>query len=233
MDLQQACMPALFRAGPMITGLIGITDNMKEFAAGPGKAGTSYFRIDTEPSTLTAISGLVRDLKRAGAASIVLSAHWGPNLRPSPPHIFRRFARAAIDLGVDIVHGHSAHLFQGVETYAGGLILYDTGEFLDDYWIFPGIRTDHSFAFIVDYEQGRPKRLSLVPVKLDRGRVWLAKGKTFDRITEAMMRKSGRLGTTLCTSESGLTLSVPQRAQTGTRFGSLEVRRCLAFPNSE
>src|SRR5690348_16095917 len=209
MDLRQAWRPALFRAGPLSVGLIGITDNMKEFAAGPRKAGSSYLDINTRPATLAAINGMIGELIRAGADSIVLSVHWGPNLRPSPPESFRLFARAVIDLGVDVVHGHSAHLFQGVETYGGGFILYDTGDFLDDYWILPGIRTDHSFAFVVDYDHGRPNRLTLVPVKLDHGQVALAKGEDFTRITATMTGKSARLGTALRPTKAGLLLSMP------------------------
>jgi poly-gamma-glutamate synthesis protein (capsule biosynthesis protein) len=49
-----------------------------------------------------------------------------------PPERFRAFARWLIDRGFDVVHGHSAHVFQGVEAYDGGLILYDTGDFVDD-----------------------------------------------------------------------------------------------------
>ena len=49
-----------------------------------------------------------------------------------PKGVFRRFARAVIDLGVDIYYGHCAHVFQGVEIYRGKIILYDTGDFIDD-----------------------------------------------------------------------------------------------------
>ena len=39
--------------------------------------------------------------------------------------------------GVDIYYGHSAHVFQGVEVYRGKPILYDTGDFIDDYAVNP------------------------------------------------------------------------------------------------
>ena len=74
-----------------------------------------------------------------GAEIIVLSVHWGPNYRWWPPHRYRRFAREAVNLGVDIVHGHSAHVLQAVEFHGNGLILYDTGDYMEDFLRRTGI----------------------------------------------------------------------------------------------
>ncbi len=38
-----------------------------------------------------------------------------------------------IELGADVYYGHSAHLCQGIEIHRGKPILYDTGDFIDDY----------------------------------------------------------------------------------------------------
>lgn len=37
------------------------------------------------------------------------------------------------ELGADVYYGHSAHLCQGIEIHRGKPILYDTGDFIDDY----------------------------------------------------------------------------------------------------
>ena len=42
-----------------------------------------------------------------------------------------------IDEGIDIIHGHSAHIFQGIEIYKNKVIMYSTGDFVDDYAIIP------------------------------------------------------------------------------------------------
>ena len=52
-----------------------------------------------------------------------------------------------IDSGADIIIGHSAHNFQGIEQYHGKLILYDTGDFVDDYVVDPYLKNDHSFFY--------------------------------------------------------------------------------------
>lgn len=197
LDLQDAWTPTIFQAGSLKVGLIGITDNMPEYAARSGKPGTAYLPINTEPPTLALVARQIEELRKLHAETIVLSIHWGPNLRTWPPARFRAFARAAIDLGIDIVHGHSAHLVQGIEIHNGGLILYDTGDFLDDYWVFPGFRTDQSFAFFVDYSNGRPEQLVMVPVCFHRGSLKRARGTEFIQISQRMRRRSLRLGTVL------------------------------------
>jgi hypothetical protein len=143
---------------------------------------------------------------------IVLSAHWGPNLRLAPPARFRAFARAAIDVGVDVFHGHSAHLYQGVEARAGGLILYDTGDFLDDYWIFPFVRTDRSFVFLVDLMGRRPVRLRMLPVIIERSRVRRARWHEAAAHHHGMIRRSRRLGSSLAVIADGLEMGVPDGA---------------------
>ncbi|UCC50945.1 MAG: CapA family protein, partial [Anaerolineaceae bacterium] len=46
---------------------------------------------------------------------------------PSEPQVAA--ARSAIDAGADLVVGHHAHILQGIEFYAGGVIVYGTGNF--------------------------------------------------------------------------------------------------------
>ena len=203
-DLGGAVRPALFDVGGATIGVIGMTDTMPEFAAGPNRAGTNFSRIDDRGAALGTIALQVRELRLAGAGTVVLSVHWGPNLRTWPPARFRRFARAAVELGVHIVHGHSAHLIQGVEHWNDGLILYDTGDFLDDYWVFPGIRIDRSFVFLVELRAGRPARLSMRPVKLKRGRVDLATGADLAATVETMQRRSRPFATPLVRTPEGL-----------------------------
>ena len=228
LDLADAFRPSLFRAGGLTIGLIGATDNMKEFAAAIGVPGAAYVPIKDEPATLALIQRLAGEVRNAGADIVVLSIHWGPNLRPWPPERFRSFARGCIDAGVDVVHGHSAHLIQGVEAYGNGVILYDTGDFLDDYWVFPGIRIDHSFAFIIEFQGTRARKLSMVPVILTPGHVSLAQGEDFHAITGTMVRRSARLGTSLSVDAAGCTLKLEQSIARNT-LRRASARETMAF----
>lgn len=211
--LEEAATPAVLDLDGVRIGIIALTDTMPEFAAGPRRPGTNYMRIARSGAGLALVARLVRELRRDGADLVVLSAHWGPNLRPWPPARYRAFARAAIDLGVDVFHGHSAHIFQGVESHGNGLILYDTGDILDDYWIFPFIRTDWSFVFLVDLSGGRPTRLRMVPVILERSALRCARPSEATTLARSMQRRSRPFGTQLQGADSGVELRLPAAVQ--------------------
>ena len=71
----------------------------------------------------------IRQLKQAGADIIVVSVHWGEEgqYRATGDQVY--LAKAAIDAGADIVHGHHPHVLQEIQTYNGGLICYSLGNF--------------------------------------------------------------------------------------------------------
>ena len=186
----EAMRPAILDVAGLRVGALSITDNVPEFAARPTRPGTNFMRIRDDHATLGLLALQIEELRRRGAVLIVLSAHWGPNLRPWPPARFRRFARAALDLGVNIFHGHSAHILQGVELAGDRAILYDTGNILDDYWIFPGVRTDRSCVFLAEFAGGALRDLRAVPVSLQRGGVRLARGKEAAAIASRLLRLS-------------------------------------------
>jgi poly-gamma-glutamate synthesis protein (capsule biosynthesis protein) len=167
-----------------------MTDNTPAFAAGPMRAGTNHVRINDDPATIAHITRQVRQLRKDGARIIVLSAHWGPNLRPWPPARFRRFARAAIDAGIDIFHGHSAHILQGVEKYGGGVILYDTGDFIDDVWWLTFVPHFTGALFLVDIADGHVRDLRVVPTVMGPGRVRLGHGPLARRVISRLTRLS-------------------------------------------
>lgn len=188
-NLLQALEPALFTAGGMKIGFVSITNTMTPFAAGAAKPGTAFLKIRTDGPTRALLGTIAQSLRRSGAELLVLSVHWGPNFRTWPPHSYRRFARMAVELGFHIVHGHSAHFFQALEFHGSGLILYDTGDFLDDFWVFPGLRTDWSFLFEVELALGKAPTLKLTPVRLKPGEVNFAEGREAAAITDTMLRR--------------------------------------------
>lgn len=206
-DQKQAAQPAFLEAhSDSLTrvALLAFTDNEPPFAAGPDRPGTNYLPVSVEPELLDRVEAAVTTARGAGANIIVFSNHWGPNMLQRPSALFRRFAHAVIDRGVDIYHGHSAHIFQGVEIYHGKPILYDTGDFIDDYAVDHKLRNDWSFLFKVSLEGGEFRRLELFPVTLSYARVELAKGSEREAIFERMERLSDEMGTALIRYEDRL-----------------------------
>ncbi len=202
-DAEEAARPALLEGG---VALVAFTDNEPPFAAGPDRPGTNYLPVSLEPEVLRRVEEAVGAAREAGARTIVFSNHWGPNMVQRPREIFRRFARAVLDRGVDLYYGHSAHLFQGVEIYDGKPILYDTGDFIDDYAVDPNLRNDRSFLFRVSVEGGDLKRLELFPVFLPYARVELARGAERGAILDLMVSLSAEMGTTFDRREDRLVL---------------------------
>jgi poly-gamma-glutamate synthesis protein (capsule biosynthesis protein) len=193
----RAAAGTLTRIGNMNFGLMGITDNMPEWR-NPDMGGcTFYARINGNPATFGAIRAEAERLRRDGADVVVLSVHWGwmPIPLVDPPFRYRRFARRAIDCGIDIVHGHSSHLLQGVEAYRNGLILYDTGNFMDDYWVFPGFPMDRGALFMLEYRAKLPRKLLILPVSRRRCHAERAKGRLQKSILRDLEARCGRLGT--------------------------------------
>jgi poly-gamma-glutamate capsule biosynthesis protein CapA/YwtB (metallophosphatase superfamily) len=200
-NLEEAARPALLEGG---AALVAFTDNEPPFAAGPEEPGTNYLPVSLEPGVMRRIDEAIGAAREAGARTVVFSNHWGPNMVERPREVFRRFARAVVDRGADVYYGHSAHVFQGVEIYRGKPILYDTGDFIDDYAVDPRLRNDRSFLFRVSVEGGDLERLELWPVILPYARVELARGDERRAILDRMASLSAELGTALVRGEDRL-----------------------------
>jgi poly-gamma-glutamate capsule biosynthesis protein CapA/YwtB (metallophosphatase superfamily) len=208
-DREEAAAPAVLEVPTeraCRVALLAFTDNEPPFAAGAERPGTNYLPVSLKPEVLRRVEGAVSAVRQMGAETVVFSNHWGPNMVPRPKGLFRRFARAVVDRGVDVYYGHSAHVFQGVEIYRGKPILHDTGDFIDDYAVDPNLRNDWSFLFRVSVEGGTLERLELAPVKLSYARVGLATGAERGRILERMESLSAEMGTAFARCEGSLVL---------------------------
>jgi poly-gamma-glutamate synthesis protein (capsule biosynthesis protein) len=205
-DLAAAARPATIQAREMKIGFVALTDNEPDFAATDTRPGTFYTPIGTDFSTTSILRQSVNRLRSQGANINVLSAHWGPNMVEFPPPSFRSFARSAIDLGFDIFHGHSAHVFQGVERHGRGVILYDTGDFLDDYAVDSYLRNDWSFIFLLEVDGQGLRHLRTIPVRLQPARVDLAGGEEAQVICQRMIERCAPLGTRLSPANHALEL---------------------------
>jgi poly-gamma-glutamate capsule biosynthesis protein CapA/YwtB (metallophosphatase superfamily) len=167
-DVAAATTPSLVPVGDLDVAVVAFTDQSASYAALPGKVGTAYTELD--PRDLAGrwqVGSALREAHAGDPDLTVASLHWGPNWDPTPAKSQRRFARWLVDNGVDVVHGHSAHIVQGVEVYRGRPIIYDAGDFVDDYIVKDGLHNDWSFLFEVEIEDGIPTALRLVPVEID------------------------------------------------------------------
>ena len=199
-NANEAAAPALINvhgSHPCRVALLAFTDNQPDFAAGEQHPGTNYLEVSLEADTLSRVADAIRRARAQGADWVVFSNHWGANFVERPAPGFRRFAQRVIELGADVYYGHSAHLCQGIEVHHGKPILYDTGDFIDDYAVDPDLRNDRSCLFKLIFEQGRLQRIELIPVSLDVAQVALARGDDFEAIATRMTGLCAELGTPL------------------------------------
>lgn len=158
-NISEAKAPAFYEKKGIKIGLIGCTDNQPSWKAAATHPGVNFVRVGDLEALRESIVAL-----RAKVDLLILSIHWGPNMRKRPSAEFRDFAHELIDCGVDILHGHSAHVFQGVEIYKKKIILYDTGDLVDDYAIDPILRNDRSFYFVIEADKHGLDSLKMIPI---------------------------------------------------------------------
>lgn len=168
--IAEASRPAMVLLGDQRCAVVAFADHPEGWAADEHSPGINWLPEVGSPAAIDRVSEAIAGVR--GAADLVIcSLHWGPNMRAVPTMAFRSFAHAVIDAGADILFGHSAHVVQGVEIYAGKPILYDTGDFVDDYAVDPALTNDLSALFLLRVTDGRVARAELVPVEIARCQV--------------------------------------------------------------
>ncbi|WP_435362010.1 CapA family protein [Haloarchaeobius sp. DFWS5] len=214
-----AFRPAVFLVGDLTVALCAFTDNTSEFAASEDGPGTAYLVLDTAAEeTVEMVRESLAAAREADPDLLVVSLHWGPNMRTRPTAAFREFAHFLVNEGVDVVFGHSAHVFQGVERYGDGLICYDAGDLVDDYAVDPNLRNDRSFLFVVSVgPEGALRSLRLIPTEIGDRMVNHAANGAADRSRRRMQSLSSEFGTTFDRDGQDLVLdlSVPADGEKG------------------
>lgn len=164
-DEPAAKRPFLMTRHGMKLGLVAFTDNEPAWAATAKTPGVFYAPAELTAPPTQKLLELVRQL-RAAVEVLIVSAHWGSNWGYYPEAGQPALARALIDAGADIVYGHSAHVFRGLEIYRRKLIIYSAGDFLDDYAVHPAERNDETFVFEVELVGVTIKGARLYPVAI-------------------------------------------------------------------
>jgi poly-gamma-glutamate synthesis protein (capsule biosynthesis protein) len=167
-------------------GIVGVTDHPRAFAAAVDRPGVAYANLrHTPPRWLhDTIASLDTDV-------VLVTPHWGPNMTRAPrPHV-RAAAAAFRSAGATLVAGHSAHVFHGVADH----VLYDLGDFIDDYARDPVLRNDLGLLFVVTFDLDGLTRVDAVPLALDHCHTRLAKPHEAAWIAARYRRACAALGT--------------------------------------
>jgi len=210
-NLAEAAHPAMLEANGLRIGVLALTDNEPGWAATQDRPGTNYLPITTNAETFRRVEQGIDDARRAGADLVLISSHWGPNMRERPSPQFQQFARATIDAGADLYLGHSAHIIQGIEVYKGKPIFYDAGDFVDDYAVDPILRNDRSILILCTLGTEGVRNVELLPVLIANFQVNLAKGEDHRAIAARLRMLSAEFGTRLASTNSRLKIDLAAR----------------------
>ncbi len=211
-DGMSAREPALLTTDAIRVAVLAFADYPAEWAAAAAAPGINYTPVSLAHEHFDEVRVAVA-VAREQADVVVFSIHWGPNMSERPTAAFRDFAHAVIDAGADIFWGHSAHVPQGVELRHGRLILYDTGDFVDDYAVDEQLRNDLSALFVVDLAATGVESVEVVPVRIDDMQVKLARGQDREWFVERFGARCARLGTTLTAEPGAVRVVVPALAR--------------------
>jgi poly-gamma-glutamate synthesis protein (capsule biosynthesis protein) len=188
----EARRPAISSRAGIRVGLIASTDNEPGWAATENAPGIFYAPTDLADPLAQELVALVRETSRS-VDILISSLHWGGNWGAAVPRDHVTVAHALVDAGADVVFGHSAHIFRGVEVYRGKPVIYSAGDFIDDYAVDPVERNDQSFFFLLEAHDGVPAALRLYPTVIDELRVRSA-GIAARGIAGRMQRLNAELG---------------------------------------
>lgn len=197
-DVTDARRPAVLEAGGLLMGVVAFADHPQDFAASEDTPGVAFVDLRTEsiPAWLeSSLHGLQNEVDLT-----LVTPHWGPNMTREPPGYIRATARKLTAEGATLVAGHSAHVFHGVE----GSVLYDLGDFVDDYAVDPALRNDLGLLFLVSIDEHGPFEVEAVPLKLEFCFTRLAEGAEFEWIRKRFVEACRELGTEVQTGSGRL-----------------------------
>lgn len=188
----EAIAPAIVHRKNIRIGVLGLTDNEPGWNA-DNDPGTNYIDL-TDTREKARVLHTIKDLQKQ-TDIIIVSIHWGPNMQERPEPGFIDFAHAMIDHGAHVIHGHSAHIIQGIECYRNSLILYDTGDFVDDYQVDPELRNDLSAFYVLTVSKSGLVTLKIVPVRIFEYQVNRARNGDYEWVMERLKTLSSPFGT--------------------------------------
>jgi len=170
-----------------------------KWAASEDSPGVNLLK-DMSDNTVLKIKEKIGAVKKKGDI-VVVSIHWGSNWGYDIPREQNTFAHKLIDdAGVDVIHGHSSHHVKGVEVYRDRLIIYGSGDFLNDYEGISGyeyFRDDLGLMYFVSINSstGKLARVQMTPTQIKNFKVNRASKSDARWLRDILNREGKVLGT--------------------------------------
>ena len=195
-DLVDAKTPAYVTVGETVIAIVGADlTATRHYNARKNRPGTLLINGMNPRMTDRIVEVLSSILERARehAHLVLLSPHWGENMKGEPTELTRTLARRLIEAGYDGILGHSAHWMQGIEVIDGRPVLYDAGNLVIDYGT--GDPNSETAIFTLSFNQAGITAVRATPIQLRRNKTILATGQTAADIREKLTAQSAALET--------------------------------------
>ena len=162
--------PASFSVGDLDVAVVSFSFAYKSDVATDARPGIAWDKIDPDDQqTRQDVGSAIDRAKSTNPDVLMVSLHWGENWVERPNDRLVAFGHWLVDQGVDLVHGHSAHVVQAVEQYGDGVILHDTGDLVDDFGVKDDLGNHDSYLFEVTFDGSTAETVRLVPFHIDHG----------------------------------------------------------------
>jgi poly-gamma-glutamate capsule biosynthesis protein CapA/YwtB (metallophosphatase superfamily) len=195
-DVSEARAARVLAAKGVRLAVLGASDHPADFAAASDRPGIAYADLRADPSSGWLAAEIGEAARHADA--VLVTPHWGPNMTARPTTSVRRAARELVGAGASLIAGHSAHVPHG----ARDRVLYDLGDFVDDYVADEQLRNELGLLFLVDLDPADgPRRLEAIPLALDFCHTRIATGADADWIRSRFIDACAELGTAAARDE--------------------------------
>ena len=193
--LKEALTPAFLQLPNFNLAVLALTDNEPKWEATLSKPGINYVAYNEGGLRSPYRERIAKAIQQARqqAQLVMVSAHIGPNWG-APSRAIQALAHQLLDLGVDVYWGHSNHTPQGIEIVGKKVILYSTGDFVDDYAVDAVERNDLSFLFGVEMNSRQIQRIYLHPLRIENFQVRQARGSDVAFLQKSMKAKCTAFG---------------------------------------
>jgi poly-gamma-glutamate synthesis protein (capsule biosynthesis protein) len=179
----------------------------------PGDPSVLRVRTEVMAEDLDYATAAVRAAK-AECGFLVVTVHWGFGSGEALAEYQLPLARALIDAGADVIHGHHPHAIHGIGFHAGRPIFFSAGTFIGQQVFLdasPQVQalwaamSPDGYLACLRIADGRIDTIALLPTTLEAARLPVrAAGEVSDRIFERLARLSAPLGAVVERTPEGM-----------------------------
>ena len=193
-NAREAAAPGFVRVNDLTVGFVGFNSVPPYMNAGSDLPGLNSVR-HVESDHFLAAAKVCLQKARTKADVVVFTVHWGPNYRKKPTDKEREIAHGLLDMGYDVVIGHSAHQFLAVEVYKGKAIIHDAGNFAVDFKPVNRGWNDRNLMFVLYFKGNQLEKVEAIPIYRKASQTNFAKGEIAKSICERFVGMTEALGT--------------------------------------